>query len=42
VDTPEGRYVLRSVNGWVSVVPVDPYRLSVMADEMVVSSAAMS
>jgi hypothetical protein len=42
VDTPDGRYVLRSVNGWVSVVPVDPHRLSVMADEMVVSSAAMS
>jgi hypothetical protein len=42
VDTPDGRYVLRSVNGWVSVVPVDPHRLNVMVDEMVVSSAAMS
>jgi hypothetical protein len=42
VDTPDGRYVLRSVQDWVSVVPVDPHRLSVMVDEMVVSSAAMS
>ncbi|MET0233022.1 MAG: ESX secretion-associated protein EspG [Kibdelosporangium sp.] len=41
VDTAEGRYVLRDAGGWVSVVPVDPNRLSVMADEMVVSSAAM-
>ncbi|MBP2321600.1 hypothetical protein JOF56_001985 [Kibdelosporangium banguiense] len=42
VDTPDGRYVLRNAGGWVSVVPVDPHRLTVMADEMVVSSAAMS
>jgi hypothetical protein len=42
VDTPDGRYVLRTSGGWVSVVPVDPHRLGVMADEMVVSGAAMS
>lgn len=34
VDTPEGRYALRDVNGWISVTPVDPARLASMADEM--------
>lgn len=42
VDTPDGRYALRAVAGWVSVTPVDPYRLGAMADEMVVSASAMS
>lgn len=41
VDTPDGRYALRAVGGWVSVTPVDPYRLSAMADEMVVSTSSM-
>ncbi|MET0135300.1 MAG: ESX secretion-associated protein EspG [Kibdelosporangium sp.] len=34
VDTAEGRYALRSVDGWVSVTPVDPPRLAAMAGEM--------
>jgi ESX secretion-associated protein EspG len=41
VDTPDGRYMLRNAGGWVSVVPVDPHRLSVVADEMVVSGVPM-
>ncbi|RZQ61992.1 ESX secretion-associated protein EspG [Amycolatopsis suaedae] len=35
VDTDEGRYALRSRDGWLTATPVDDYRLRIMAQEMV-------
>ncbi|TCO64421.1 ESX secretion-associated protein EspG [Actinocrispum wychmicini] len=36
VDTPDGRYVLRTTGDWVTVTPVDPPRLAALVDDTVV------
>jgi hypothetical protein len=37
IDTSDGRYVVRNSNGWVTVMPTGPARLSALVEDMAVS-----